>query len=654
MRTKLTYVFTLIGWLVLAQQTDFIDFKRAQVDISIDPERGEVIGSVAYDFEVIQSVDSVFIDARNMQIEGVRLNGINTDFLYKDDKIIIKQPYSVSTENRVEVQYRAHPKKAMYFITRHHEGLKEVWTQGQGKYTSHWMPSLDDMNEKIEFDLTITAPLDYEVIANGKLMDTSSTSAENLTWSYNMDLPMSSYLVALALGEFDKKLDYSRSGIPMELYYHPDDSARYEPTYRYSKEIFDFLEYEIGVAYPWQNYKQVPLHDFLYAGMENTGATFFSNEYVVDSIGFNDRNYVNVNAHELAHQWFGNMVTETSGVHHWLHEGFATYYALLSERFLFGDDHFYWKLYESALSLEQQDLGGNNTALLNPESTSLTFYEKGAWTLFMLKELVGEQLFKTAVKAYLVENRFKNVSTTDFLGQIEKSGEFDLDAFADVWLRSDDFPIDRALDVLTQKSVFINEYLMIDCDPINSKCAEQLRFPISDQAKIKIISQVPDLIEEVDFNNNWKVRQAIALNLNKISPELKPYYESLLDDPSYITKEAALYNLWINFPDDRPHYLNKMSNVFGLNDLNVRMLWLVLHLNTVDYQVDKKEEVFNELIDYTSVASNVSVRIRAFSYLIMLNACDEQCMSNLNQAKDHHNWQLVKFAKDELAKLEKE
>ncbi|MGZ9677575.1 M1 family aminopeptidase [Flavobacterium sp. GNP001] len=116
--------------------------------------------------------------------------------------------------------------------------------------------------------------------------------------------------------------------------------------------MFDFLEKEIGVKYPWGIYKQAPVRDFLYAGMENTSATLFNTRYVVDSTGFEDRSYTNVNAHELAHQWFGNLVTAESGKHHWLQEGFATYYALLAEKEIYGEDHFYSKLYETASTTE--------------------------------------------------------------------------------------------------------------------------------------------------------------------------------------------------------------------------------------------------------------------------------------------------------------
>ena len=459
---------------------------------------------------------------------------------------------------------------------------------------------------------------------------------------------MSSYLVALAIGKYNKKTFFSESGVPMELYYRPSDSVKFEPTYRYSKEIFDFLENEIGVAYPWQNYKQVPIHDFLYAGMENTGATFFSDDFVIDSIAFNDNNYVRVNAHELAHQWFGNMVTETSGTHHWLHEGFATYYALLAERHLFGDDHFYWRLYQTALDLEKQDKSESSTALLDPASSSLTFYEKGAWTLFMLNERVGKEVFRTAVQRYLASNSFGNVTTSDFIEEVEAQGDIDLDAFCATWLRSEDFPVDRALDALKQNSTFIQEYLMVDCEVVNSKCKEQLESPVSDQAKIKIISQRPELITEETFSNSWRVRQAIALHLAEVPLSLKPVYETLLDDPSYITREAALYNLWVNFPADRPAYLTKTRDMTGLSDRNLRMLWLILHLNTPDYEREKKQDVFDELLAYTGEVYNMSVRIRAFSYLLQMDLCKGDCLTNLKRAEGHHNWQMAKFAREQL------
>src|SRR5690606_20428512 len=204
-------------------------------------------------------------------------------------------------------------------------------TQGQGKYSSHWVPSFDDMREKVEFDLSISFEKDYQVIANGTLMGTEELNGRK-KWSFNMDRPMSSYLLAFAIGKYSTEQLLSSNEIPIHLNYYPNDSLLLEPTYRYTQDILNFLEREIGMPYPWSKYELVPVRDFLYAGMENTGAVIFSDSYVIDSIAFKDRNFVNVNAHEMAHHWFGNLVTQEDGHAHWLHEGFATYYALLAER----------------------------------------------------------------------------------------------------------------------------------------------------------------------------------------------------------------------------------------------------------------------------------------------------------------------------------
>ncbi len=130
----------------------------------------------------------------------------------------------------------------MYFIDWDYDGGKrQIWTQGQGKYTSNWLPSFDDMNDKIEFDLNIEFDKNYQVIANGELTN-KQINDSTITWHYDMQQPMSSYLVALALGKYDKKIEYSKSGIPLEMYYYPEDSLKFEPTYRYTKKMFDFLE----------------------------------------------------------------------------------------------------------------------------------------------------------------------------------------------------------------------------------------------------------------------------------------------------------------------------------------------------------------------------------------------------------------------------
>ncbi|MDH3323870.1 MAG: M1 family aminopeptidase, partial [Flavobacteriaceae bacterium] len=442
----------------------------------------------------------------------------------------------------------------------------------------------------------------------------------------------------------------SKRGIPLEKYYYPEDSLKFEPTYRFTKRMFDFLEEEIGVTYPWQNYKQVPVKDFLYAGMENTSTTIFSDGFVIDSIGFIDKNYVNVNAHELAHQWFGDLVTEKSGTHHWLQEGFATYYALLAERDIFGDNYYYWRLYEYAQELLQQDEAEQGTRLLNPKASSLTFYKQGAWVLHALREYVGELDFKKAVKVYLEAYRFKNAETEDFIMAVEKVSKKDLKAFIRLWLENEHFPFSEALNSLKQ-SKFIQEYELVDCEEETSICKDYLISEMSDEVKIKIIEQAPGMVTIEVFNNSLRVRQAIAKFITKIPMELKEAYESLLRDKSYITMNLALYNLWNNFPENRVDYLDSTRGVIGFNDKNVRMLWLALTLNTPEFEFENNQKYFEELRDYTNINYDYETRQKAFQYLNTIQACDAVCRDNLKQATKHHNWQFSKFAKEMLNQI---
>ncbi|MGJ8593237.1 MAG: M1 family metallopeptidase [Aquaticitalea sp.] len=652
MRIIFSILFMFFGRFVFSQQADYVDFISIKADIELR-NSSTVSGFVEVRFKIKKDTDSVFLNAVDMEFKRVELvsnkDGLLQHGAYQNDgkKITLLHDFKNNDNCFLRFFFSAKPKKALYFIDN------QIWTQGQGKYTSNWLPSIDDVNDKIEFDLTVKYEPGLEVISNGVLEKKEQKLVINdsiVEWHYNMNRPMSSYLVALAIGNYSKKTETSNSGIPLEYYYYPEDSAKVESTYRYSKQMFDFLEDEIGAPYPWEVYKQVPVKDFLYSGMENTSLTIFSDALVIDSIGFNDKNYVNVNAHELAHQWFGNLVTATSGSHHWLQEGFATYYALLAERDVFGEDYYDWQLYEYAQQLLAQEKAGESTSLLDPKSSSLTFYQKGCWALHSLKEQVGEEAFKHAVRNYLLKFEYKNVETSDFITEVEQTSGQDLSQFVKIWLENVELPQDAMVKSL-RKSQFIQEYEMVDCDPYTSKCSDYLASDLSDKAKAKVVSQIPRHITNDDFRNSWEVRQAIAQNVTEIPLNLKKNYESLLKDASYVTIEAALYNLWVNFPEERVSYLNQTKSIYGFSDYNVRLLWLALNLNTLEYQSEQKQIVLDELKSYTDDKYGFELRMNAFNYLKLINGFDEVAIVNLAGATKHHNWRFQQFAKYLLEEL---
>jgi aminopeptidase N len=636
---------------VTAQQTDYVDFKSITADIGFDQSDKRIFFKADYVFQVLKNIDSVFIDANDtyhyeFKESNFKYRATNLD----EEKIVLRlksnEKFEIGKDYEFSIVFVSYPRKALYFVD------DQIWTQGQGKYTSNWLPSIDDVNDKIEFDLSITYENGYEVLANGKLVD-KEIGDEFTKWHYDMQKPISSYLVALAIGNYNKRIEISKSGIPLEYYYYPEDSLKIEPTYRYSKQMFDYLEEEIGFPYPWQNYKQVPVKDFLYSGMENTSLTIFSDSFVVDSVGFNDKNYITVNAHELAHQWFGDLVTATSSEHHWLQEGFATYYALLAERDALGDDHYYWQLFENAQELIAQEEAGQSTSLLNPKSSSTTFYKKGAWALHVLREKVGDSAFKEAVKSYLNAYQFGNVTTSDFMSEVENASQQDLSMFVNEWLTSVELPESAMVNSL-KSSAFMREYLDVNCEEYSQKCKDYLVSNISDKAKIKVVSQISEHIEAEAFRNNLEVRQAIAQYVSTIPESIKTEYESLLNDKSYVTIETALYNLWVNFPEERVKYLQKTKDIKGFNDNNVRLLWLVLHLNTFEYQPDKKELILNELIGYSLPEHHFELRMNAFNYLKLIGEFESESVKSLLKATKHHNWRFSKFSKNLIIELEKE
>ncbi len=642
--------------LSFAQQIDKVDFLKCDALVILNASDKSISGELNYEFKVKSTIDTIRIDAKNMSFTDVMINGRQVAFKNNSKELVLYEGFKKG-KNKLTFQYNAKPKQTLYF-TGTYDNL-QIWTQGQGKYTSHWLPSFDDVNEKVIFNLSVKFQNGYNVISNGvfKNVNHKRNDYENgfSTYNFQMQQPMSSYLVMLAIGNFEKQTATTKYGTPLEFYLDKNDYLKFEPTYRYSKELFDYLEQEIGVKYPWGIYRQVPVRDFLYAGMENTTSTIFSQDFVVDSIGFNDRNYVNVNAHELAHQWFGNFITAQSGKHHWLQEGFATYYALLAERHLFGDDYFYEELNEYAEQLIRASKT-DTIPMMNEKASSLSFYKKGAWALHVLREDIGVKLFQKAVKKYLKKYQYKNVNTDDFLKIVKEISSYDVDNFKKVWLETAGF--DRALaQKYLNKNSFIQDFSTLrkskksltelvaimqsdDYYPIKQYVVFQTQSLPYEERKI--------LLDAALATNSIPVRQAVAETMQVIPPDFKAAYETLLLDDSYITNEIALNHLCDNFPEERLRYLDQTKGIVGNNDMSFRLNWLALAINSENVSEQVKISSYNQLVDFASDIYESSVRQNALELLLQLNPNNEKVIELLFNATVHHKWQFTKFCRDTI------
>ena len=644
-----------------SQQLKKVDFKTLHASLSFDAPQKRVSGRLTYTFEVLDKPDTIYIDAHNMQFSDVKVNGKKkTGWVASANALKLFKGYKKG-KNTLEFNYSAQPKQTLYFVK---DGDNDqIWTQGQGKYTSHWLPSFDDVNEKVIFNLSVAYAANYEVLANGILKDKVNEGTLQ-TWNYEMQEPMSSYLAMVAIGKFERQPQTSATGVPLEYYYRPDDRKMYEPTYRYSKQIFDFLEKEIGVRYPWGIYRQVPVLDFLYAGMENTTSTIFSQDFVVDETGFSDRTYINVNAHELAHQWFGDLVTARSGTHHWLQEGFATYYALLAEQDIYGEDHFNYEMYQIAERL-QQAAKTDTIPVMDEKASSLSFYQKGAWALHILREGAGHEAFRTAVKNYLQKYAYKNVDTDEFLAEIKKTApDYDTAAFKKRWLETGGFNVDEALALLN-KNKFMQQYFAlgeVQEKPFSEKAAlfmQLLQSEIFYPVKEEVLFQTADvpfadkaaIVRYAMKTGDLHLRQAVARTVTTIPPDFLEEYKTLLDDNSYITKEIALNILCSRFRGREAEFLDKGRNWVGFNDRNLRILWLTLAYAAKEYHPELKADFYAELQQYASPKYESSVRQNALANLLYIGKADPIIWENLVNATLHHKWQFVKFGKDNIRKL---
>ncbi len=647
--------------LSFAQQTDKVDFISCKALLFPDASNQSITGNVTYLFEIKNEIDSIKIDAKNMKFSAVYLNDSNNKqlkYTQTDTHLILHDGLRKGL-NSVTLKYSAKPKQTLYF-TGKGEHL-QIWTQGQGRYTSHWLPSFDDVNEKVIFKLSVYFDNKFHVLSNGNL--TKKVASVKLgemktLWEYEMQKPMSSYLVMLAIGNFEKQTATTKSGTPLEFYLDKKDFLKFKPTYRYSIEMFDYLEQEIGVKYPWGIYRQVPVRDFLYAGMENTTSTIFAQDFVVDEIGFNDRNYINVNAHELAHQWFGDLITAQSGKHHWLQEGFATYYALLAERHLFGDDYFYEELNDYAEQLKRASKT-DTIPVMNEKASSLSFYKKGAWALHVMREDIGAKNFQKAVKEYLKKYQYKNVNTDDFLKIVKDVSGYDVENFKKVWLETAGFEMEIAQKYLS-KNKFIQDYFDLKKSKKSlSELTEILKSDAYYPIKQYIVYQTRNIpfeerkviLETALATDNILVRRAVAESTPVIPEVFKTQYETLLNDNSYQTKEIALINLCESFPEEVEKYLKQTKGIEGNNDKSLKLTWLKLKILKGQNSRFDQENSIDELLKYASVDFESSIRQNALDTLLEVNYENPKVIEALFLATNHHKWQFTKFARDNIRLL---
>lgn len=423
----------------LAPRDHNVDFTHLRLNIAFEPAKGLVKGKVMLTFTTLRkTTDSIWLDGIQMTVQKLTLNG--KDVKYKTDSAGIMiypgNDLGWETKDSIEVTYECTPKRGLYFIgwnDPENISRKEIWSQGEGTDNRFWIPMYDGFNDKLITETIVTFDKDYQVLSNGARVSVKNNGDGTKTWHYRMTHPMAAYLIMLGIGKYDVEERKSESGVPIHLYYYPDWKDRVEPTYKYMANMIDFYEKEIGVKFPWTSYSQIPVQNFMYGAMENTTATVYGDFYMVDKRSFLDRNYIGVDAHELAHQWFGDMVTCLTSSSMWMHENFATYYSALFDKEVFGKDYFDWERrgFENSAIEENEK---TNDPIASSMAGSVRLYPQGAFVLNMLKYVVGgREMYNKAIKYYLEKHKYQNVEANDLLLAFEETTGMSLDWFWEEW-----------------------------------------------------------------------------------------------------------------------------------------------------------------------------------------------------------------------------
>jgi aminopeptidase N len=419
------------------------DILHLKLDVTPDFAKRTVSGTATLRFKpVALPLDKLELDAVELKISSITAVGAQVaEHQVTADKLIITFAKAIApdAEATIIVTYSAQPDHGLYFRTPemgYKAGDTQVWSQGEAEEHRFWFPSHDYPNERFTSEVICHVPKGMQVISNGTLQSEKPGGDGLVAFHWLQDKPHVNYLIAMAAGYFHR-LDDKAGTLPLALLVPPSHTAQAANAFADTGKIIDFYQKEIGVPFAWDKYYQVYCLDFIAGGMENTSCTFEAADMLFNSDTEQLRSLHELDAHETAHQWFGDLVTCRDWSHLWLNEGFASYYTILYEEQKLGADAMKYALWKEA----QQVFQANDTRPIvwrdygDPmQQFDSRAYPKGAWVLHMLRSQLGADLYRKCIKTYLERHRNSIVRTEDLQDIIEEISGLSFDQFFDQWL----------------------------------------------------------------------------------------------------------------------------------------------------------------------------------------------------------------------------
>ncbi|MEW6056932.1 MAG: M1 family aminopeptidase [Bdellovibrionota bacterium] len=430
-----------------------IDVEHIKLDLQVDLPSKTLKGLCRTDFRAIApSVGKLSFDAIDLAVESVHDgSGESLRFDQSSEKIIVYLRKAAQAGEKSSVVFKysvTEPRAGLYFIApdeHYPQRPWQLWTQGQDQDNRYWIPCHDAPNEKATTEMVVTVDEKFTAISNGKLVDVQhDTGKKTKTFHWSLSVPHASYLITLCVGEFvelkDSYKNFKGEEIPVQYYTLAGRERETKIAFGKTPKMIELFSKKIGVDYPYEKYAQVVAWDFIYGGMENTSSTT-QTEYTLhpESVEL-DYSSEPLVAHELAHQWFGDLLTCKEWSQAWLNEGFATYFETVWMEHEHGRDEFLQELYENE-KIYKAEAGGDyrrpvvtNVYLSPSDIFDRHLYEKGGRILHMLRRLVGDELWWKAINLYVTSNYAKTVETVDLQRAFEQVSGRALTWFFDQWV----------------------------------------------------------------------------------------------------------------------------------------------------------------------------------------------------------------------------
>jgi aminopeptidase N len=444
------------------------DIIHTRLDVNFIWAKSQMNGKATIDAkQYFYPSNMVYLDARGMEIKSVKVYELNTQpvelsntsFTYERDslKINLGRVFTSNEKFRLVIDYISKPNelksggsaainsdKGLYFINPTGENphkMPQIWTQGETESNSVWFPTVDNPIEKMTQEIWMTVDDKYITLSNGSLIESKKNADGTRTDHWKLDQPHSPYLAMMAVGQFKKIVDEPWNGKEISYYVEKEYEPHAKAIFGDTREMIEFFSTRLGVPYAWPKYSQIAVRDYVSGAMENTSATLHGDFSVyqttretIDGKKGND-----VIAHELFHQWFGDLVTSESWSNLPLNESFATYGEYMWNEFKFGRDladHHHlasrsgYIFSEGEVNLIRFEYEGREDMFDNFS------YNKGGQVLHMLRKAVGDDAFYASLKNYLQTNRHKTAEIHNLRLAFEETTGKDMNWFFNQWFLS--------------------------------------------------------------------------------------------------------------------------------------------------------------------------------------------------------------------------